>query len=64
MARNRWKRSKENLAAGTCCNDDGRPVCPPSKVLCRECMDTIGEKLRALLAKMENRPVPDEDGLI
>ena len=43
---------------------DGRPVCPPSKVLCRECMDTIGEKLRALLAKMENRPVPDEDRLI
>ena len=55
---------KEAMAAGTCCNDDGRPVCPPSKVLCRECMDMIGEKLRALLAKMENRPVPDEDGLI
>ena len=61
-----WKaeEEKKRYAAATCSNGDGRPVCPPSKVLCRECMDMIGEKLRALLAKMENRPVPDEDRLI
>ena len=58
-----WHVTRKNIDAGTCANDDGRPICPPSKVLCRECMDMIGEKLRALLARLENRPVPNEDRL-
>lgn len=24
-----------------CMNGDGNPVCPPSKVICKECMDKI-----------------------
>ena len=34
-----------------CANGDGRPVQPPSKVICKECMDEIGVKLRALLER-------------
>ena len=58
--RGRRRRAKKNLAARTCSNNDELPVCPPSMVLCRECMDMIGEKLRKLLAEMENRPASDE----
>jgi len=29
-----------------CVNGDGRPVSSPSKVLCRECTDKIGVKLK------------------
>ena len=46
--------AKKNLATGKCSNGDGRPIHPPSKVLCRECMDMIEEKLKALLAKMDS----------
>ncbi len=37
----------------TCANGDSRPVCPPSKVICRECMDQISANLRAMLERME-----------
>ena len=60
MSRNGWRVTRKNLDAGLCCNGDGRQICPPSKVLCRECMDMIGEKLRAILARAEKRAVPEE----
>ena len=56
-----WRVTRTNLDAGLCANDDGRSVGPPSKVLSRECLNKIGRDLRSLLARMENRPVPDED---
>ena len=28
-----------------CHNGDGRPVQPPSRVLCRECLDALTEKI-------------------
>jgi len=33
---------------GKCANGDGRPVSPPSRVICRECQDKITAKLRKL----------------
>lgn len=33
----------------TCANGDGRPICPPSRVICRECMDQISRNLRAMI---------------
>lgn len=29
-----------------CANGDGRPVSPPSLVICRECQDEIGRRLK------------------
>ena len=33
-----------------CCNGDGRPVAPPSRVLCRECFERLDKKIRDLCA--------------
>ena len=59
-ARKGWRITWKNIDAGTCANDDGNPVCPPSIVLCSECLDGLGEKLRGLLARLESRPMPAE----
>ena len=53
MPRKGYFVTRKNIDAGTCANDDGRPVCPPSKVLCKECLEMIGPKLRAMLDKLE-----------
>lgn len=37
----------------TCANGDGNPICPPSKVICRQCLDKIGATLRGMLRKAE-----------
>lgn len=34
----------------TCANGDGRPIQPPSLVICKVCLDKIGATLRELLA--------------
>lgn len=33
-----------------CANGDRRPVCAPSKVLCRECLDALDKKFQSLAA--------------
>lgn len=38
-----------------CVNGDDRPVRPPSKVLCRECMDKISDKMQEILNHLETR---------
>ena len=38
-----------------CCNGDGRPVQPPSKVLCKECLNGIGETLRDMLEELKGK---------
>ena len=43
-----------------CVNGDGRPVCPPSLVICRECMAHIGDVLRDGLIRAEAREAADE----
>lgn len=30
-----------------CANGDGNPVCPPSKVICKVCIDRITKRLEA-----------------
>jgi len=40
-------------AVKLCANGDGRPVCPPSKVICRECTDNITATLHGMLKKAE-----------
>jgi hypothetical protein len=39
-----------------CANGDGNPVCPPSKVICRECIDKVSKKLEKMIADMKNKP--------
>jgi hypothetical protein len=42
---------KDFVRDGECVNGDGRPICPPSAVLCRECLDGFTQaELDALLA--------------
>lgn len=35
-------------AARPCVNGDGRPVHPPSRVLCKPCFEELDEKMRNL----------------
>lgn len=39
-----------------CANGCDSPVCPPSKVICRACLDRITKTLAAMLAKLEVMP--------
>lgn len=41
-----------DLPLEKCANGDGNPVCPPSKVICRECMDKISRFLESELARL------------
>ena len=41
-----WKPATRD---GLCCNGDGRPVSPPSRVLCAECGAELNEKMEKLL---------------
>jgi hypothetical protein len=34
-----------------CCNGDGRPVCAPSKVLCKECLEALDKKINETFGK-------------
>lgn len=38
-----------------CVNGDGRPISPPSKVICRECQEEITRSLEAMIARLEER---------
>lgn len=42
-----------------CANGDGNPVCPPSKVICRACIDRITANLQAMADRMA-QPTPAE----
>lgn len=39
----------------TCCNGDGRPVHPPSWVLCQECFAVLREKFERLRTNLRAR---------
>jgi len=50
--------SRERLkmrSEGLCMNGCNKPIAPPSKVVCRDCLDAMGKELAAILAKMEAR---------
>ena len=38
------------------CVNDGRPVQPPSEVLCAECLKRLDEKMEALLGPYRVQP--------
>ena len=38
-----------------CVHGDGNPVCPPSKVLCREHLEGISDKFQSMVDTMENK---------
>ena len=40
-------------ARGMCMNGCEKPIAPPSKVVCQDCLDAIGEKLCVMLARFE-----------
>ena len=37
-----------------CYNGDGRPVCPPSRVLCSECLTRVGEDLKKMIEDIKS----------
>ena len=41
-----------------CVNGDGNPVCPPSKVICRACMDKITHTLEDMIKKLKEKENP------
>ena len=40
-----------------CANRDGRPVSPPSKVICRECQEQITRNLEDMIANLRAKEV-------
>lgn len=44
--------AKADKKTRLCCNDDGRPVCPPSVVLCRECLTELDQKMHRILGAL------------
>jgi len=38
-----------------CVNKDGNPVCPPSKVLCKSCLDKISRDLEAMIKDLKDQ---------
>lgn len=52
---------KDNMKALLfCANGDGNPVCPPSKVICRKCMDKISSNLKNIITDMKRETFGDE----
>jgi hypothetical protein len=56
------RKERAMKALVLCVNGDGRPVCPPSKVVCRECLDKIGGNLRRLLDEATGAKPRSEEG--
>lgn len=48
-----WKERHEMRSNGLCMNGCNKPIAPPSKVVCRDCLDAMGKELAAMLARME-----------
>ena len=44
------------IRIGMGCN---KPIAPPSKVVCRDCLDAMGDELAAMLARMEAHGNPN-----
>ncbi len=38
-----------------CANGDGNPVCPPSKVICRKCLDKISSNLSSMIKDLRDQ---------
>jgi hypothetical protein len=49
----KMKFNPELVYKGKCVNGDDNPVCPPSAVLCQDCMDAISVALARILERME-----------
>ena len=45
----------EMRSTGLCMNGCNKPIQPPSKVVCRDCLDAMGKELAAMLARLEER---------
>lgn len=46
-----------------CANGDGNPVCPPSKVICKECMQKITKKLEQWIRELAEEKAKGRKGL-
>ena len=38
-----------------CANGDGNPVCPPSKVICKDCMRKVRESMEKMIKEMRGQ---------
>jgi hypothetical protein len=45
---------KKIKALEFCVNGDGNKVCPPSKVICRKCLDKISSNLEKMVSEFGN----------
>ena len=44
-----------------CINGCGKPVAPPSLVVCQDCLDRMTARLEAILAKFDEPDESEED---
>ena len=44
-----------------CANGDGNPVCPPSKVICRQCMDKIISNLEEYIIDLQQQKIKESN---
>lgn len=49
------RSQQELIRDGECVNRDGRPICPPSAVLCRECLAALSVKMERLQSLFDGR---------
>lgn len=43
-----------------CYNGDGHPVCPPSKVLCRECLDKVSLDIENMIDDLKKQEATND----
>jgi len=53
MNRPTGKEMKERLDRGMCVNGCNAPICPPSKVICRGCLDKITGTLKSAVLALD-----------
>ena len=44
-----------------CANGDGNPVCPPSKVICKKCMDKISDTISDIILSMDEPKIGNKE---
>ena len=57
------RRDADFVRDGECANGDGRPICPPSAILCRECLDALDAKWKKLDGLFKSAPATDTQGV-
>ena len=57
------KNAEGKVVTYLCANGCGKPICPPSRVICRDCLDRITQQMEDMLAKMQDKEVENHEDL-